>query len=503
MDRATSRRSTTAVDAIVVATFLAAAAATFATCGGSATSVGDTLPGRSRPLLATDWPHPREYKFAPSKFEPPDPRAALITAKSGLRAYVIQSAGDSVVRITAAIPAGRLYEQANEAGASAFMTRALIQPTVKRVADEQAARLEALASRFEIEESPDVVRVSLGVLAEDWREGVTLLVEALRRFSVDDAAVQAYRAATGYSRETARVETVGFRPTIELERLLNDATLAPPRPGAAITPAAVRALASRTLRPNRIVLGIGGNVARDAVETLLNDLTAGWQSGSEPLRPAAIAPGTRSAAALYAVDDPSLEGWIATGRVITAVPDGDRAPLAIAADILNTRLNIAAREIRGLANRTIVVLPDTADGSGLLQILTGGRTEAVAPLVRFSLDEVARMHEPAKALEPGELERAKGAIVLGEWQTALDGARETSTTYAVETVRRGGTAQLLKWPQIVQQVTAEQVKAAALKYFDPADMVTVVVGPIDEIRRARHPRWPIALDALNPKPMVH
>jgi hypothetical protein len=45
-------------------------------------------------------------------------------------------------------------------------------------------------------------------------------------------------------------------------------------------------------------------------------------------------------------------------------------------------------------------------------------------------------------------------------------------------------------------VTASKVKAVAEKYLAPTELVTVVVGPLESIRRARHPRWPVDLDSL-------
>ena len=96
----------------------------------------------------------------------------------------------------------------------------------------------------------------------------------------------------------------------------------------------------------------------------------------------------------HTVDVPSLEGWIAIGRPVGAVPEADRAPLAVLRFILAERLNIAAREKRGLANRDDFEVPETASGTGLLLVRTGGRPEAVGPLVRYSLDEIARMHDP-------------------------------------------------------------------------------------------------------------
>jgi predicted Zn-dependent peptidase len=159
-------------------------------------------------------------------------------------------------------------------------------------------------------------------------------------------------------------------------------------------------------------------------------------------------------------------------------------------------LNIAAREIRGLANKTIFLLPETASGAGLMHIRTGGRLEAVAPLVKYSLDEMARLHKSEGLITGEELEQAKGALILGRWQEALDGARQASETYAVEAVRYGATDRILQWPEAVRAVTAEEVKELATKYLDGRKMVTVVVGPIEKIRTARHPRWPISLEAL-------
>jgi len=45
-------------------------------------------------------------------------------------------------------------------------------------------------------------------------------------------------------------------------------------------------------------------------------------------------------------------------------------------------------------------------------------------------------------------------------------------------------------------VTVADVKGVAQVYLDPAGFTTVVAGPLEETRAARHPRWPAALDNL-------
>ena len=102
------------------------------------------LPGHSRPLLEHDWPHPRDYVFEPSSFQPPDPEPARLEAASGLRAYVITDTSDPLVRVTAAVPIGRLYEREGEAGASEALARALTDGG--RGSPPLSLRLETLAS---------------------------------------------------------------------------------------------------------------------------------------------------------------------------------------------------------------------------------------------------------------------------------------------------------------------------------------------------------------------
>ena len=82
------------------------------------------------------------------------------------------------------------------------------------------------------------------------------------------------------------------------------------------------------------------------------------------------------------------------------------------------------------------------------------------------------------------------------WQRSLELAADASRTFAIEAVRHGGAGRLMNWPEAVRAVTAADVKRVAQEYLDPAAFTTVVAGPLAEIRAARHPRWPVALDDL-------
>ena len=472
-------------------TIVASAALALAGCGGE-----DTLPGRSRPIFEHDWPDPGELASGPATFTPPDPVQALFEGSSGARAYIVPAAADPLVRLTVALPLGRLHEAEGEAGAAALLTHLLTTRGAAEARDPLSLRLAELGTSLSAVETLDATHVSLNVLPEDWREGLELLVELVRNPDLDAGAVRQYRSGPGYSMPMAGIDGDGYRPKVELERRIHGYPLAPPDPGTTVSLAAVTALASRTLAADRVVFGVGGSVSRDEVEEALESATRGWApSGQQAPETAVIAPG-ESSSRFHSVDVPSLEGWIAIGRAVGAVPESDRAALAVLRFILAERLNIAAREMRGLANRDDFEIPVTASGTGLLLVRTGGRPEAVAPLVRYSLDELERIHDPDEPVTEAEVSRAQGWLLGAVWQRSLELATSASETFAVEHVRRGRTDRLMGWPEAVRSVTAGDVKRVAQEYLDPATFVTVVAGPLARIRAARHPRWPVALDDL-------
>ena len=470
-------------------------------CTGAA---DDTLPGRSRPLLDHDWPNPDELAPGPTAFTPADPQEALYETSSGARAYIVTGTpADPLVRLTAALPLGRLHEREGEAGASALLIQLLTTRGPAGARITLTLRLAELGTSLGAVEALDAAHLSLSVLPEDWPEALELLVELVRNPDLDATTIREYRTGPGYEMPMAGIGGDGFRPRVELERRIHGHPLAPPDPGTMVSPEAVRALASRSLAADRVIFGVGGPVSHAEVEEVLEAATRGWARSSEPLpEPAVIeqtstatGPGT-SATRFHGVDVPSLEGWIAIGRAVGAVPDSDRAALSVLRFILAERLNVTAREMRGLANRDDFEVPVTASGTGLLLVRTGGRPEAVAPLVRYSLDELERMHAPDAPVTEAEVARARGWLVNAVWRRSLELATSASGTFALEHARRGSTEFLMGWPAMVRTVTPADVKAIAQEYLDPSTFVTVVAGPLERIRAARHPRWPVALDEV-------
>jgi hypothetical protein len=467
-------------------------------CQKASARQSERLPGRTRPVLEHGWPHPRDLQFGANTFQPPDPKAALIATASGLRAYVVGAAGDPIVQIVAAMPLGRVFEGPAERGASELVARQLQQQIGRALG-------EAFVGRVQVDQDADLTRVSVQAPAADWRRSIAAVAGALKDVRLDPAAIGAYRTGPGYARPTRGTGGAGFRPAVELARLSAPFPVAPPEPGRTVSRDAVTALAARALVPRSIIVGIGGDVGREDVARALQEMTAGWTSAAAPVR--APDPDATSAMGLerawaerrrfHAIDEPGFTTWIAIGHAVPPIVGSDEAAVAVMTEILNIRLNISAREMRGLANQAVLQVPATTRHGGLLHVRTAGRPESVAPLVQLSRQELSRIREPGGAPTLAELEQAKGGLVLSQWQRALDGARAATATYAAETARYGSLDRLNGWPAAVRAVTAAQVAAAARRYIEPERLGTVLIGQLDAVRTARHPRWPAALEELN------
>lgn len=473
-----------------VAAAILLGALTGSACRKATARDGELLPGRSRPLLEHTWPHPRDLAFGANAFAPPDAAKALVTTSSGVRAYILPG-DEPLVHVSAAVRLGRGTEAPGEAGAAE-----LVSNLVSRTLRERLGA--AFTGRVQVEQDMDLTRLSVQTLRDDWRAAVAAVVESLRQPILDALVVDTYRTGPGYAGQTRGLAGPAFRPAVELARRRSGYPLAPPDPGLTVSRGALSALLARALRPEAIVFGIGGGVTRQDAERALEELTSGWrvENATQDSSGSALAAGQSRLAAdrLHAIDEPGFTTWIALGHPVPPLAPADEAAVAVMTEVLNIRLNIAVREIRGLANQAVLQLPASTRHGGLLHVRTGGRPESVAPLIHYSVQELSRIREAPGAPTDEELAQAKGGLILAQWQRALDGPRAASATYAAETARHGSLDRLNRWQEAVSGVTPDQVRAAAEKYIRPEQIGAVIVGQLEAVRTARHPRWPVALE---------
>ncbi|MEX2529619.1 MAG: hypothetical protein WD960_02515 [Gemmatimonadota bacterium] len=450
------------------------------TSEGSAWQAGEAMPGHNRPVLVHDWPHPTALSLPEVGFIPPDPTTAEFETAGGLRAFILPDPEDPVVAITAAVASTRSPESREEGNTGE-------RPALVRSLQESLGeRLGTVVGQVGVGEEGGVVTVRVEVPTRHWRIAIESVLAALREphpHATEGPTLPPEPAGGGMGRavaELARTHARGVSPD----------TPTGPAP----------ATAMGALTPAEVVIGIGGGVERRDVESALETFTEGWE-GSPPAPSMAAAPpeaegSTPDPELLRLVEHPGFMAWLALGHPMDPVAPVDEAAVAVMEEVLNIRLNIATREMRGLTNRALLVLPDRYGGGGLLHVRSSGRFESVGPILRYSWEELTRMREESGAPTAEEMSQAQGGLVLSRWQGVLDGPRAAAETYAVELARHDSLDRLLAWPEAVLAVDPSDVTAVAAAYLQPERLTAVVVGPIEEVREARHPQWPFALDEV-------
>ena len=182
-----------------------------------------------------------------------------------------------------------------------------------------------------------------------------------------------------------------------------------------------------------------------------------------------------------------LQGWVAIGHELPAVPAADEAALMVMNYVLggghfDTRLFRATRDRRGLTNDDSGFPEAGSRGPGLYSFRTYGRPEAVRLLIHLTLQEIERIR--AEPVGDEELFVAKGALADGDFSLWFRDGAATATTYAREWLHHREHGPTATWQQRVRAVTADDVLDAARRYLHPERMQIVVVGPIEAIRAA-------------------
>ena len=186
-------------------------------------------------------------------------------------------------------------------------------------------------------------------------------------------------------------------------------------------------------------------------------------------------------------DADRIQGWVVIGHELPVVPVEDEAALRVMDYILgayhlDSRLLRESREKRGLTNDNSSFLEPGVRGPGSYSMRTYGRPEAVRLLIDITFRELARIRDTLPTDD--ELFVAKGALVDGLYAQRYATGLDAANSYAREWLRYGSHERSASYPQRIDAVSLEDVRAAARKYLHPERMIVSVVGPLGKIDAA-------------------
>lgn len=423
-----------------------------------------------------------ELRFPPLR-ETAEAIPQRVVLDNGLTVLLLEDHELPLVDATALIRTGALYESADKVGLAELTGRVLrTGGTQRQTGDEIDDFLENRAATIETAIGDDVGTARLSALREDFFDAFQTFADILRRPAFDATKIELAR-----NRSMADVARQNDDPQEILDREFHEIVYGKDSPEArtptfatlgAIRRADLVAWHTKYFHPERVVLGIVGDIDAAATLAKVRELFGDWPRGAAieapaPRPPHEVKPG------VYTVDLEEIpQSNIAMGYLGIRRDDPD----LFAVEVLNqvfggsfsSRLFANVRSKKALG---YVVYGGVNSDWGRpdvtqLVLTTKGETTGAG---------VAALIEEAKGLftdppSDREVEEAKKAL-LSSFVFTRDSVRKT--------LRQRQTLEYWGYPADwferyrtgVEAVTTEQVKKAAQRLIHPEKFAIVVVGP--------------------------
>lgn len=420
----------------------------------------------------------RDIKTPPLRsFTVPQPKRVVLP--NGMVLLLMEDRELPIIRGTARIRGGSRDVPAEKAGLVGIYGQAWrTGGTESRTGDQLDEFLESRAAIVETSGGDDSTSISLNVLKNDFDTVLPIFLELLRdpefrQEKIDLAKTQANTVISRRNDESStilarEVTKLGYGPDSPYARQTEYATIA------AITRDDLLDFHRRYVHPNNIVFGIVGDFETAAMERKLRQAFASWKRGPAA---AAVAPtgGTPARPGVYFIaKDDVNQSSIAMVHAGVVRNNPDYAALQVLNEVLNSeRLFPRIRTEQGLAYSVFGVVGSDWDHPGLFRAQVGTKSETTAQAIDSLRKELTALHTLPITAE--EVNRAKDSILNAHVFT-MD-SRQKILAQAMNLEFYGYPANWYqRYPDLVRQVSIDDVARVAKKYVQPDQVALLVVG---------------------------
>ncbi|HEV7670059.1 MAG TPA: pitrilysin family protein [Thermoanaerobaculia bacterium] len=423
-----------------------------------------------------------ELRFPPLR-ETTAPTPQRVVLDNGLTVLLLEDHELPLVDATAFIRIGSLYEPADKVGLAELTGRVLrTGGTQRQTGDEIDDFLENRAATIETSISEDMGMARLSALREDFSDVFQTFADVLRRPAFDATKIELAR-----NRSMSEIARQNDDPQDILDRKFREIVFGKDSPEArmptfaslaGIRRADLVAWHAKYFHPERVVLGIVGDIDVAATLARVREAFGDWPRGAaleepKPDSPHEVKPG------VYTVDLEEIpQANIAMGYLGIRRDDPD----FFAVEVLNQLFG------GGFSSR---LFANVRSKKALGYVVFGGVTS------EWGRPDVTELLLTTKAETTGAgvaalLEEAKGLSVQPPSDTEVEEAKKAILSSFVftrdsvrKTLRQQLTLQYWGYPADwyeryrlgVEAVTTDQVRRAAERLIHPEKFAIVVVGP--------------------------
>jgi zinc protease len=391
--------------------------------------------------------------------------------------------------IRAVVRAGSRFEPDEKAGLASLAGELLDEGTATRTSQQIAETVESVGGKiatFGEYQSSGLVSV---FLSKDFMLGLDIVNDIVTNASFPKEKVQ-----QGIERRGAQIKSRLDVPRTQASDIFNEIIFkGTPQHRPAIgyaetvrqlTREDITAFYRRYYVPNNTVIAIAGDVDKEDVKTKVEQIFGAWPRDAGFEAPQPPAPVRQREAIEKFIPAHKEQVNIFIGHVGIARKNPDYYALLVMDTILGSspgftsRIPRILRDEQGLAYTTFSNITASAGiDPGRFIAYIGTSPENLDRATEGLRNEIARIvKEPVSS---SEVESAK-AYLTGSFVFHFQKNLQIAD-FLVEAETYGlGFDYLEDYPEIIRNVTDEDVTRVARKYLDPEHLTTVVVGPIDE-----------------------
>jgi predicted Zn-dependent peptidase len=440
-------------------------------------------------------------------FEVSEPRR--VELDNGMVVLLLEDHELPLVDVIARIRTGARLEPAEKAGLASLTGEVLrTGGTGSMSGDEIDDYLESRAASIETSIGTVSGSASMSCLAPDFREVLELFADVLRNPVFDDEklAVAKNQANTIIARQNDSPQQIMFREFREIVYGA-DSPYARPRTYSSIDRVTREDLVGwhdRFFHPNNVILGLVGDFDSDEALALVRELFGDWQEGPAAPR---LEGGYRTAAApgvYYVRKDDMTQSNIVMGHLGIERNNPDYLAVDLMNEVLGgsyvSRLFSNVRTKKGLAYAVGGGVGSNFDYPGQASFWMTTKTESTGAGIDALLEEVRGMTASPPDLE--EVQEARAGI-LNSFVFNSDSRREILAQQLTFEYFGYPSDWLSRYYRGIQEVSVEEVRAAAEKYLHPGSFAILVVGPAEGRDRPLEDFGPVTLvDISIPEPAV-
>jgi len=415
------------------------------------------------------------------ELRPPAADTVCETISSGATLIVKPDHESRIVAVRVAALGGLRLERAAEAGISFLLANALTRGTIGRSAEEIGSAMDELACSIAGYTGRNTCGLQGEFLTRGFAEGFELLAECL--------CSPAFAAAEVEREKELMIEEIRVsrnRPDqlvfLELQRALfgrhpyGRSVYGAEETVRGLDGRLLRRFRDRCLAPGRLIVAVVGGVdpaeCRELAERLLAAPRAGGGGGTGPLPRARFPRRPRQ----VTVELPKEQSHVAIGFPGTTLAAADRFAVDVLAELLGGhggRLFAAVRERASLAYSVSAVSVEGID-PGYLALHAGttpGQERAVIDAMLAVADGLVRRRVPAEELRRVKRHLIGSRAIMRQRVSARAAGAALGHLYGL------GHDADERYPDQLEAVDAEAVRAAAVRYLDPGRRIVACVGP--------------------------